>query len=299
MKEFEVSLPDGKTLKGASYPIEDPKKRLLIQTGMCEHATRYERFALFLNEKGYDVFVLDAFGQGLNAASVEAQQIWPENAFALNVDALNIEINELRKAGLPVYLMGHSMGSFMVQSYLERYPGTADKIVICGSNGPAKAKMAFGHMAAKMLVTNRNRDKTGKMLQSIGLGGYSKAIKGRKTDFDWISYNEDNVKAYIDDPYCGHPNTNGFWYEFLKGMDTLYRKKNLRNIDVNEHILLVAGKEDPVGECGKGVRRLYDMYRELGVKDVQLKLYDKMRHEILNEKDHAIVDKDILDFLEA
>lgn len=296
---FEVSLPNGHPQKGMAYLADDAKKNILIMTGMNEHATRYEVFAHFLNEHGFDVYVLDAVGQGLNAPKVEDQEKWYPGAFDSNVMAANIKIMNLKKSGRPTYLMAHSMGSFMAQRYLELYPDTADKVILCGSNGPCNAKMSMAYTLSKILVNEKNFDKPNKTLSNAGLGAYAKSIKNRKTDLDWLSYNEENVKKYMADPYCGHENTGGFWREFLKGMASLYKKKELKKISTKERVLIIAGEEDPVGECSKGVKRLHKMYQDLGLKDVQIIVYPKMRHEILNELDHMKVYEDVLKFLEA
>jgi alpha-beta hydrolase superfamily lysophospholipase len=299
MEKFQVTLPNGKSLFGAAYKTAGTKRNLVIITGMDEHATRYENFASFLNQQGFDVYVLDTFGQGLNVSKPEEQEIIKEGFFADTVDALHQEVEDLKKSGKPTSLMGHSMGSFMVQSFVERYPNSAKSIIICGSNGPCKGKMHGAYVLSKVIVHKSNWDKPSKLLQKAGLGSNAKAIKNRKTDFDWLSYNEENVKNYMADPYCGHVNTNGFWREFLKGMDTLYQKKNLKQISSEENIFIISGAEDPVGGCGKGPTALKEMYKKYGVKRVSLKLYEKMRHEIHNEIGHEKVYSDIAEFLLA
>lgn len=297
MEKFAVTLENGRTLYGASWPIENPRMHLVVHTGMQEKATRYEEFAKFLNENGIDVYVLDAHGQGFNAPTEEHLQLWPEDGFFDSVNAMHQKIEELKKDGKPTCLMGHSMGSFMTQSYLETYPNTADKVIIMGSNGPAKLLMSMGCFLAKLTVNKRNWDEPSKFLTNLGLGAYSKAIKDRKTDVDWLSYNEENVKNYIADPYLGHTNSKGFWREFLRGMNTLYRKKYLKNISKDEHVLIVSGDGDPVGNMGKGPIALGELYKRLGMKDVTVKIYEHMRHEILNEDNKDVVMNDILEFL--
>ena len=298
MNKFEVILPNNKKIFGAVYKKDGTTKNILIQTGMCEHATRYEGFAKMLNDEGYNVYVMDAFGQGLNANKVEDQEKWHKGAFFDNVDALGLMATRLKKEGKPLALMGHSMGSFMTQSFLERHPGIVDKVIIMGSNGPnGKLVTKLGYFVSNFMVNKKNWDLEGKKIQNLAWGSYLKRIKDPKTDIDWVSANEDNIAKYIADPYCGYPATNGFWHEFLRGLKTLYTRKNLKNIDKNQEILIAAGEDDPVGEWGKGPRALADMYRKLGVKNVELHLYEGMRHEILNEKDCAIVENDIKAFL--
>lgn len=293
MAKFEIKINDVHTLKGNDYPIENPKANLLVLTGMQEYSSRYKNFALEMNSRGYSVHVLDHFGQGENAKSVEDQQKWPVGAWDMLLKALNLKVEELRKQGLPVYIMGHSMGSFFMQSYLEHYPNTVDKMVIMSSNGPG-APYGLAKFLAKLNVNKKNWDKPSNFLNKLTVGGYK--VKNQKTKLDWLSYNEENVQRYIADPYCGARNTHGFYHEFLIGMATLYKSKNLNNVSKKEHLLIVCGEEDPVGGK-KGNTALYNMYKKLGVEDVTLKVYPKMRHEILNEKKAMDVINDIDEFL--
>jgi alpha-beta hydrolase superfamily lysophospholipase len=298
MEKFSVHLPNGSFLLGRTWVAEHPVRNLLILEGMNEHSLRYQDLALYLNSVGVNVSVLDSFGQGLNAPSVFELEHWPVGAFDSNVLAAFTKINELKEATkLPTSLMGHSMGSFMAQRYLELYPKTANSVILCGSNGPALLKMTMAYILASAITFKNNWDEPSIFLDNMILGAYAKAIKNRRTDLDWLSYNTENVDAYIQDPFCGRPDTHGFWKEFLRGMKELYKKKNLAKISVEEKILIISGAEHPVGEFGKGPMKLAEMYKKIGVKEVSLIIYPGMRHEIHNEKGHLKVYKDISDFL--
>lgn len=299
MEVFEIRLREGILIKGRRFPAEHPRFNLLIQTGMCEHGGRYEELARFLNKKGFDVSVMDAFGQGLNVEDPSLLQRWHETAFEDNVDALAMKIRELKGNGLPTFLMGHSMGSFMSQRFLTKYPGLADKVVLMGSNGPDKVLMKMGYFVACLFVDKWNWDKPSRLLQSLAIGAYERSIPNREDRNDWLSRDKENVARYNADPYCGATNTNGFWKVFLKGMAHLWDEKALKNLNPDTPILLVAGDGDPVGRFGKGVLLLEKMYKEHGVKDVTTILYEGMRHEILNEGEgrHKVME-DIRAFLE-
>ncbi len=286
--------------KGCSFKVDGAKANLVLMTGMQEHSHRYQNLAEYLNGFGISVYVLDAVGQGLNAASVEEQQRWFPGAFDCNVTAArNLIVSLKDETKLPTYLMGHSMGSFMTQRFLQLFPNTADKVVIWGSNGPCRAKFFFSFHLASMLTNKKNWNEPSKFITNAAFGSYIKSVKNRKTDFDWLSANEDNVKAYMEDPYCGADNTHGFWKEFLRGGNELYKKKNLKNVSKSEKILIVAGEDDPVGEMGKGPRRLKKMYNKLGLTYVSIHMFPGMRHEIHNEKDKHLVYKVLSDFLTA
>ena len=217
--------------------------------------------------------------------------------FEKNVDAIYEMIRMASSNKLPTYHMGHSMGSFMTQSLLERYPECAKGIILCGSNGGQEALMKNGFRLSKLLVRDKNWYEESPLLQSMGLGSFSKAVKDRKTDYDWLSYNADNVRSYIEDPWCGHWNTGGFWKEFMRGMAVIWDRKEMEMISRKEKILIISGEDDPVGRMGKGPVWLWKKYRSLGLSGTVLKLYPHMRHEILNENGKERVYKDILTFI--
>lgn len=297
MEAFSVKVGNW-VQKGNCWKAEPATSNLVFMTGMQEHSERYDHLARYLNDFGISVYVLDAIGQGLNAPRPEDQQKWFKGAFDTNVSAAHQKVMELKEeTKLPTFIMGHSMGSFMTQRYLELFPDSADKVVIWSSNGPRRMKMACAYMLASILTNKRNWDKPSKFISNASFGPYARTVKNRKTDVDWLSYDEENVKDYIADPYCGAENTHGFWKEFLRGMNELYKKKNLKKVSKNEKILIVAGEEDPVGEMGKGPRRLKEMYEKLGVSNVTIFMFPHMRHEIHNETEKHLVYKVLSDFL--
>lgn len=297
MEAFSVKVGNW-VQKGNCWKAEPATSNLVFMTGMQEHSERYDHLAKYLNDFGISVYVLDAVGQGLNAPRPEDQQKWFKGAFDTNVSAAHQKVMELKEeTKLPTFIMGHSMGSFMTQRYLELFPDSADKVVIWSSNGPRRMKMACAYMLASILTNKRNWDKRSKFISNASFGPYARTVKNRKTDVDWLSYDEENVKDYIADPYCGAENTYGFWKEFLRGMNELYKKKNLKKVSKNEKILIVAGEEDPVGEMGKGPRRLKEMYEKLGVSNVTIFMFPHMRHEIHNETEKHLVYKVLSDFL--
>lgn len=294
---FEIKLSSGESLKGYHWPAKNAKANMTMITGMQEYAFRYDRMARYMNEQGINVWILDAFGQGLNAPTEDDLQKWPVDAFAKTVDAIHLMNQMAKENGLPTTQAGHSMGSFMTQSRLERYPHSADKTMLIGSNGGQAGLMSIAYFLSKLLVHKSNWDKPNPTLTNLGVGAYGKGIKDRKTDLDWLSYNEQNVQDYIVDPNLGHMPTGGFWREFLKGMSQIWKGKNLKAVAKDELVYITAGEEDPVGQNGKGPRWLEKKYKELGLTDVTLKMYPKMRHEIHNELDYETVYKDWATFI--
>ena len=128
---------------------------------------------------------------------------------------------------------------------------------------------------------------------------YTSKIKDKNTDFDWLSRDEKVVEDYILDKNCGFLCTNKFYLDLMTLIKEMSDKNNVQKVRKDLPILFISGKADPVGEYGKGVLKSYRMYKELGIKNVKLKLYAKMRHEILNEIDKEKVYIDICKFLES
>lgn len=294
---FEIKLPTGEVLKGNHWPAENAKANLTMITGMQEYAARYDGMARYLNEKGINVWILDAFGQGLNAEKEEDLEKWPIDAFEKTVIAIHLMNLKVKKNGLPTTQAGHSMGSFMTQARLEMFPHSSDKTILIGSNGGQAGLMSFAALLSKIIVHANNWDEPSPGLTNLGVGAYGKKIKNKKTSLDWLSYNEQNVQDYMNDPYLGHMPTGGFWREFLQGMAQIWKGKNLKKIAKDEIILITAGEEDPVGQNGKGPRWLESTYKKLGIENVTLKMYPHMRHEIHNEDDKETVYEDLANFI--
>ena len=293
---IEMKYKNGDVLRGNSWTIKEPIGNVVIMTGMLEHGSRYEYFATKLNEAGYNVYCMDYFGQGENVSEDGSNYtVVPSSAFSTFVKHTDELVSKLRVSCKPTYLFAHSMGSFMLQDYIQRFALHINKVVLCGSCGKQFGP-GIGYLLAKMLVNKNNQDKPNKFLNNLALGSYNNKTS-KRTDVDWLSYNEENVDKYIADPLCGGVPSGKFMREFFKGLRRLYRIKFLRRIRKDISILLVAGKDDPVGKYGKGVEKLYNMYKKLGVKDCNIKLYDHMRHEILNEDDKDVVINDIIEFL--
>lgn len=297
MESYSFKTVNGDILKGHYWKSNNPKANIVLVTGMEENSARYDDFAMFLAANGYNVVCVDHYGQGENVDDLSKQGIVPSSFFSRTVKNIDDIVKLTKKNKLPTYLFAHSMGSFMLQDYIQRFATHVDKVVICGSNGPnAKVLFKFGFKLAKIIVTKKNREKRANLLEKLAIGSYAKSVKNRKTNCDWLSYNESNVQKYIDDPKSGGGSSNGFYYEFLKGNARLFNKKFLKKISPDIKILVIAGEDDPVGAFGKGPRKLYEMYKKLGVKNVDLKVYEKMRHEILNEDKKDMVYNDILNF---
>ena len=173
------------------------------------------------------------------------------------------------------------MGSFLARSYAARHGDDIDAFVFCGTAGHNPI-MPIAKLIANAEIKRTGGDVPSKKLDSLAFGAYNKPFEQRTT-FDWLSANQANLDRYIADPLCGADATVGLFRQMLRGLRFNQTPRNIDKMDKDAPILLIAGQSDPVGDMGAGVRRTHDAFKRAGIKDVTLKLYPGLRHEILNE----------------
>ncbi|HSQ89742.1 alpha/beta hydrolase [Romboutsia sp.] len=270
-----------------------PKGVVQIAHGMAETAIRYEYFAKHLTENGYIVYINDHRGHGKTAEIIDnVGYLADKDGFTCLVEDMNILTNIIKDENddLPVYLFGHSMGSFASQRYIMEYGNNINGVILSGSNGKQGFILNVAEKLISYEIKKNGRKYKSKRLDNLIFGGNNKKFKPSKTDFDWLSRDEKEVEKYIQDPFCGVLFTCGFFYDFIKGLKEIEDSDNLKKVPLDLPIYIISGDEDPVGKNGKGVLRLRDRYINLGIKDVSCKLYEGGRHEMLNEinKDEVI-----------
>ena len=275
--------------------VKNPKAVVKIAHGMAEHSARYDEFAQFLNSNGYIVVMNDHRGHGLTAdkdsLGYEVGDMWTNNV----KDQLAIIDYCRDKWDLPVFLMGHSYGSFIVQAAIEEHPGVAGYIV-CGSNYMKDVSFSMCGVIARGMCRHKGGRYPAKLIVKLSFKMYEKKFPGENA---WLNRMEEEVAKYNADPMCGFTCSANFYRTFMAGIKNLYKKEYAAQIDVDKPILLIAGSNDPVGGYGKGVRKLEKFYlNKVGVKDLETILYEGARHEILNEQCKEQVYNDILSWLD-
>ena len=199
--------------------------------------------------------------------------------------------------GVPYFLLGHSMGSFLARTYLIRYPGTVDGAIVMGTGQMSPALLAGGRLVAAREAKRVGEDHPSPVVESLAFGAYNKRFAPNRTAFDWLSVSRDNVDAYLADPLCGESPTIGLFREMLGGMAFIAKPEQLRRMNANTPVLFVSGSMDMVGDCGKGVYRAFRSFQRAGVRDVSMKLYPGLRHEILNESCREVVFEDLYQWM--
>lgn len=279
---------------------EAPKAVVQIAHGLVETAARYRRLAEALTAKGYLVYANDHRGHGRTARSLKELGYWGEDGFNVSVQNLYrlAEIIKKENPGLPLFLFGHSMGSFLVQNYLTKYRQDLQGVILSGSNDSPGVVLNLGIAIAKReMAKNGPRARSAK-LHKLAFGSYNRGFEPARTPFDWLSRDEAEVDKYMDDPYCGGIASIGLYYDLFCGLKETYQKKNRQRIPREIPVYIFSGSKDPVGMNGKGVRKLVRNYQRLGIKDLTYKLYQDGRHEMLNEINRDEVTADLVNWLE-
>lgn len=269
--------------------VKNAKAVVQIIHGMQEHAKRYDHVAKELNKAGFIVFASDLRGHGETVGDVKFLGHTNGDIFKEIVEDQKIITKMLcEKYNLPVYVLGHSFGSFITQRYVQEC-NLSKKAVICGSAYTKTALMKAGQIFAYITGFFKGNHTTAKFIESLSFGSYKKQFE----DGNWLVTDKQVFEDYKADPYCGTPFPACFYKSMFKNVTANY--KNLKNIDKEQKIFLIAGDKDPVGSNGKSVEKLFEVYKKNSV-DVQLKLYKNDKHEILNGENKAEVIKDVIEF---
>lgn len=275
---------------------------LQITHGMVEYIERYEAFAEFMNDQGYLVVGHDHLGHG---ESVNSPGDWGFFAEENGSDILVEDMHKLRVmtqekyTGLPYFMLGHSMGSFLLRKYLCQHGDKLRGAVIMGTGFQPDGVLKSGKGLCTMLAKIHGWHYRSNFIQKMAFAGNDNKFRGEGLKNSWLTKDVEIVKAYSASPKCTFQFTlNGFYNLF----DTIWydnRPENLAKMPKKLPLFFVSGEDDPVGGFGKGVKKVYDTYESIGMKDITWKLYPTDRHEILNELDREQVYHDIFDWIEV
>jgi alpha-beta hydrolase superfamily lysophospholipase len=298
---FTMSGPDGVSVFVYRWLPEKPATAVVqISHGMQEHAGRYAPLAERLTAAGYAVFANDQLGHGRTALGGDKQGqlgVGGWDAAVRIVKQLTDHINA-ETPGLPVFLLGHSWGSFLAQNYIGRWGSGLAGVLLSGTHGEDPL-VGIGIIIASLDRALRGRTAPGGLLEKLSVGGLNKTFEPARTPFDWISRDPTTVDKYAADPYCGKPFPNGFFQELTRLLAGTWRKEKELQIPKDLPVLLFSGTRDPVSKFGATVKALSARYSALGIRDITLKLYEGARHETLNETNRDEVVTDIIAWLDA
>ena len=297
---FTLTTPDGtEVFVNRWLPDGEVKAVVQIAHGVAEHSGRYTRFAQRLTDHGYAVYASDHRGHGRTSG--------PRGSFAER-DGWQTVIDDLHavtarahheQQGVPVFLLGHSMGSFLARGYAAQYGSELTGLVLSGTAGGAGALGKMGVFVASTQARLRGHTHASGLMNKLSFGQYNAAFKPIRTEFDWLSRDPAEVDKYVNDPDCGFVFSAGGFADMLRGLAQVNEDRTVALVPKDLPIHLTSGDKDPVGASGKGVRQAADQFKRLGVRDVTVTLWPDARHEILNETNRDEVEVEILEWLDA
>ena len=303
MKEIRLPSKDGvHKLHVVIWEPQIPVRAILqISHGMIEMIERYDAFAGFLNEKGILVIGNDHLGHGQTADSEEDFGYFcPRNMSETVVADLHSVTEYAKKEypNVPYFLLGHSMGSFMARRYLMTYGEELTGAIIMGTGKQPKHVLLTGKAVANVIQFFKGPRYHSEFLRKAAFGHFNDAVVDKRTESDWLTKDEKIVDFCLSNKYCNFTFTVNGYKTLFEVISFIQKKENVEKIPKNLPILMVAGDADPIGEYGKSVRSVFESYKQAGIKDIRLKLYEGDRHEILNELDKESVYVDILKWIQ-
>ncbi len=284
---FEIKSCTGTELhcrKWYNPQFTEYKAVIQLIHGMEEHIGRYSEFAEFLADNGYIVFGHDHLGHGKTAkikrdfGYFNCEHGW--DALCEDIHIYQNTISSLYP-DIPYIMFGHSMGSLLARTYITKYNDKVDGLIISGTSGK-KHGLSLGILLTVIIEKIRGKRYKSKLIKNLVTGSFNRKFKPCLTEADWISSDEETVQKYLSDPLCGSNFTVSAYHSLLSGTKYLSKQKNI-NKTPNIPILIFSGTLDPVGENGKGVKRVFKMLKKSGVEDVTLQLFEGGRHEMLGE----------------
>ena len=303
-QEFYYPSRDGKTQIHAIEWIPEGEMKGVLQIchGMVEYINRYDEFAEFMAGHGYYVTGHDHLGHGKSIQTEEDLGYFNEirgNQYVIGDIHKLRELTMKKHPGVTYYMLGHSMGSFLLREYLTMYGTGLAGAIIMGTGYQGALVLNAGQLVCKVIAVFKGWKYRSKFVDNLSFGSYNKKFEPAETTKDWITSDKERKKKYVDDPLCSYMFTLGAYYQMFEGMKVLTRKDSIARIPKELPILFVSGEDDPVGAFGKGVIKVYEKYKSAGIHNLSIHLYKGDRHEILNEVNRKDVYEDLRRWIES
>lgn len=302
-QEFYFPSTDGQTTIHASEWIPEGTVRAVLQIshGMVEYIGRYDRFAQYLNEHGFYVVGNDHLGHGESVVSDEKLGYFkhPDGNECVIADLHRLrQITEEKYPGVPYFMLGHSMGSFLIRQYMMLHGQGLAGVIVMGTGSQPEMVLKAGKVICRMIAGFRGWQHRSQLVNIMAFASNNQKFRPARTHMDWLTKDTEIVDAYLKNPWCTYTFTLNGFYQMFRGIQFVQKEENVRRIPKELPLLVVSGADDPVGGFGKGVQAVYDGFLAAGLKDVEMVLYDEDRHEILNETDYEMVYGDLHAWLE-
>ena len=268
-------------------PDGEVKAVLQITHGMTEHMGRYEAFARYLCSMGITVAGFDLRGHGKNPGDAEVAS-FGEGGWAASIEDLRLfyELLEQRLTVVPHYMLGFSLGSFLLREYLTKYPdeGEVAGAIIMGTGHQPGWLLSIMMGIVNGQIKKAGFDKTTDLVHQLSFGTYNQKFKPNRTTADWLCADETELDKYLADPLVRKDISAGLFWELLGSMKRTGSAYEYDGWDTSIPILLISGQDDPVGDGGKGVQEISRRMKKSGMENVTIKLFPGARHDLLHEE---------------
>lgn len=303
VSSFTFQTNDGIEVYAKKW-ITEEKPRAIVQIahGMAEHIERYDEFARMLVSHNIFVYGNDHRGHGQTACLNNVSGYFcDEQGFETVVHDMTIltDIIEKENPDIPIFIFGHSMGSFLTRRYIQLHGKRLAGVILCGTGGNPGFIGRIGRLIARHEMKKHGRTTPSPKLNSLVFGNYNKAFRPNRTEFDWLSRDEREVDKYVEDPFCGGIFTTGFFNDLLEGLELIHNPENVQLIPTDLPIFFISGSHDPVGNHTKGVLQAFKAYKQAKIQDITYKLYENARHELLNEINKTEVYHDVHEWIQS
>ena len=299
MKKTTFTFPsaDKKTrIHGSEWrPEGEPLGIVQIGHGMTEYIDRYDDLAEFFAKRGLVTAGCDAIGHGRSVMPGEIPMHMERWADAVSDFESCRRMITGQHPGVPYFILGFSLGSFIAQSHQEIYPGTADGVMLLGSGYIPTFQLRIAGMMVRKEGEKAGMNQTSPGIHQLSFGTYNRHFRPNRSDFDWLYRDVQCLRAYEADERIGRDMSCRFFEQFLSGME--YVNENMKKLAKDTPVLFVSGAEDPVGDFGKGVTKLCEKYRKLGIS-AKLEIIPQYRHDILHDGCRKQVYEIMAEFLE-
>lgn len=292
------------TIHALCWQPEQPKAVVQIVHGIAEHAGRYEAYAQYLCSRGFAVVAEDHLGHGDSVAAPDGSDLCffaEKNGWhTVCTDILTLtKTAKARFAGLPYFLLGHSMGSFLSRTIVLHHAQEFSGLLLSGTGHQNGLTLFAGNLLARLIRLFIGPRGKSRIVNRLAFDAYNKKFAPNRTPFDWVCSDPAEVDRYIADEKCGAPASVGLFLDMLHGLSLIKNPKLLAQIRKDLPVYLYSGAEDPVGGMSKGVRKVYALYKAAGLTDVTMTLYPGGRHEMHNEPNKAQVMQAAADWIES
>lgn len=267
-------------------PEGEVKAVLQITHGMTEHMGRYETLAADLCRQGIAVAGFDLRGHGKNPGDPSVAS-FGSGGWAASIEDMRLFYQLLRQrfTDVPHYMLGFSLGSFLLREYLTKYPeeGEVSGAIIIGTGHQPGWLLSIMMAIVKGEIKKAGFDKTTDLVRQLSFGAYNQKFKPNRTVADWLCADELALDKYLTDPLVRKDISAGLFWELLSSMKRTGSSTEYDGWDTSLPILLISGQDDPVGDAGKGVQTIYNRMVKAGMENVTLKLLPGARHDIFHE----------------